>query len=328
MKIEGIKVRRFREENLSQNILQTLVYADIFDYPLTLSEVWRFLIDGTEVKVEVIQKTLLIFADYGRILRLRSGQVFADKEFYFLKGRGNLVQIRKNRERWSQKKIAIAQVAAKKLSIIPTIKMIGITGALAMNNADEDDDIDFIVVTAENSLWLTRLLIILLSPILGIARRKPGEQNVKDKICFNLFLEENHLKIEPENLFLAHEICQAKPLVNKDETYEKFLWENQWVSGFLPNAKNSSRFNPSTSLGTRVQSSKLGRKHLISQYLSILISFFNRLAFVLQYQYMKPKITSEKVSLHQAFFHPGNLGNKVQEEFERRVKSFEERIRP
>jgi len=81
----------------------------------------------------------------------------------------------------------------------------------------------------------------------------------------------------------------------------------------LPNAKNSLKF--------KVQSSKLGKKHPISQSASwrILISFFNTLAFKLQYLYMKPKITAEKISLHQAFFHPVDLSGKIQREFERRI---------
>jgi len=83
----------------------------------------------------------------------------------------------------------------------------------------------------------------------------------------------------------------------------------------LPNAKNSLKF--------KVQSSKLGKKHPISQSASwrILISFFNTLAFKLQYLYMKPKITAEKISLHQAFFHPVNLQEKICASFEERLRA-------
>jgi len=122
---------------------------------------------------------------------------------------------------------------------------------------------------------------------------------------FNLFLEENHLKIGPENLFLAHEVCQMKPIFNKEGTYEKFFGENKWVFKFLPNAGKN--------LKIKYQKSNIKN--------NFLISFFNILAFKLQYFYMKSKITNEKVSLHQAFFHPGNLQDKILKDYQQKLGS-------
>jgi len=295
-----------KKQETASAIIRTIIYSDIFDYPLTLEEIVKFLVGESEVGMGVVLNSLTkIIAD--------SKQIYTDGEFYFLKGRKEIIELRKRRMGWSEKKWKIARGTAKKLRVIPMIKMVGITGALAMKNCKETDDIDLMVITVADRLWLTRLILYVLAPILGIKRRKPEEREVKDKVCFNLFLEESSLKIRPENLFFAHEICQVKPIFWKDNIYEKFLWENQWVSNFLPNAKNSLKF--------KVQSSKLGKKHPISQSASwrILISFFNTLAFKLQYLYMKPKITAEKISLHQAFFHPVDLSGKIQREFERRI---------
>jgi len=280
-----------KKQETASAIIRTIIYSDIFDYPLTLEEIVKFLVGESEVGMGVVLNSLTkIIAD--------SKQIYTDGEFYFLKGRKEIIELRKRRMGWSEKKWKIARGTAKKLRVIPMIKMVGITGALAMKNCKETDDIDLMVITVADRLWLTRLILYVLAPILGIRRRKPKEREVEDKICFNLFLEESSLQIQPENLFFAHEICQVKPIFWKDNIYEKFLWENQWVSNFLPNAKNSLKF--------KVQSSKLGKKHPISQSASwrILISFFNTLAFKLQYLYMKPKITNEKVSRHQAFFPP------------------------
>lgn len=297
---------------LQRNILRTLSYADIFDYPLTPEEIVKFLVGESEVEMEVVLNALAkVITD--------PKQVCTDGEFYFLRGRKEIVELRKKRMRWSEKKWGIAQKTVNGLRIIPLIKMIGITGALAMNNCWEEDDIDLLVITSANCLWLTRLVIFLLIPLLGIRRRKPQETEVKDKICFNLFLEENHLQIKTENLFLAHEICQVKPLLNRGKTYEKFLGENQWVSNFLPNAKNSSKFKSLPRACRGVQNSKFGRNHSISQYLNILISFLDIIAFKLQYFYMKPKKTNERITLHQAFFHPQNLQEKTQAEYEKRI---------
>jgi len=231
--------------------------------------------------------------------------------YFFLRGREKIVGLRKKREKWAREKWVIAQKTAAKLERIPGIRLIGVTGALAMNNCKREDDIDLLVITSAGCLWLVRLLIVMLSPLMKIARRKPGETKVTNKICFNLFLEENHLEISPHNLFLAHEVCQMKPLLNKDRVHEKFLWGNQWVKDYLPNALNNEAM--------KQYSNSQPVKAIVSLF-DCFIAVLNKVAFALQHQYMKPKMTSEKVSLHQAFFHPLDLEPKIRRQYEEKLK--------
>jgi len=290
----------FKDIKLQRGIIKTLAYSDIFDYPLTSREVWRFLISDNQTERKTVQKQLKILTDLKRI------DADTDGEFYFLEGRNKIAEARKKREEWSREKLTIVQRTVKKLKVIPTIKMIGITGALAMNNCKEGDDIDLLIVTSTNSLWLTRFLILTLCPILEIRRRKPSDTEFNNKICFNLFLEEGHLKIEQENLFLAHEIAQVKPIFDKGGIYGKFIGENKWVGKYLANATNSAK--------CKVQSAKSKLK-----VQSLFTGFLNKLAFMVQYLYMKPKMTIEKVSFHQAFFHPHNLQKTIQARFEQKL---------
>lgn len=110
--------------------------------------------------------------------------------------------------------------------------MIALSGARAMNNASLADDIDLMIITAENRLWLTRLLVsFLLFPWL---RRG---QKISRRLCLNLWLDESALVIKTQNLYTAHEICQLKPLYNRDQTYQKFISANLWYKQFLPNWK-------------------------------------------------------------------------------------------
>jgi len=286
-------------------ILKTLAYADLFNYPLNSEELYRFFISDHALSPSVFNNAL------SRIYT-NDKRIDTNGKYFFLKGRREVVDIRKERERWSKEKIRIAHETAEKLKTIPTIKLIGVTGALAMENCDEDDDIDLLIVTARNSLWLTRFLIIALCPILGIKRRKPNDKNVKDKICFNLFLDEDNLKIEPESLFLAHEICQVRLLFNKDNIHERFLWENRWVRKFLPNVIGSSNLKSQITLRFAAKP-QLKTKNF---FLTIL----NLIAFHLQHLYMRPKMTVEKVTLHQAFFHPSDISKKVQREYKTRLR--------
>lgn len=291
----------------SSSIIKTLIYADLFDYPLTTREVQNYLIDEINVGSKVVQKYLRILTD--------SKWIYTDGEFYFLEGRNKIVELRKKREEWSKQKREIARRTVEKLKVIPTIKMVGITGALAMDNCKKEDDIDLLIVASRNSLWLTRLFLILSAPLLGINRRKPKDIDVNNKICFNLFLDEDHLKINPENLFLAHEIVQVKPSFDRGGVYEKFIRENKWVKNYLPNALQINKI-------TTKQDNNLAKKGRIAILLSCYLAFVEKVAFHLQFWYMKPKMTIEKVNLYQAFFHPKDLSDKIQKEFERRILKF------
>jgi hypothetical protein len=209
-------------------IVKTLAYADLFDYPLSEQEIFKFLISDQPVAHTKVQNTL------SKSLR----KIILKNGFYCLKGREKLIILRKKRQKWSQEKVKIAQKLAKWLRLIPWIKMVGVTGALAMNNAQKDDDIDFLIVTAKNRLWLTRLLTVFLVSLLA-KRRQPGDTKVKDKICLNMFLDEAHLRVpkKEQDLFSAHEVCQLKPILDKDQSYQRFINLNQWVMRFLPNWK-------------------------------------------------------------------------------------------
>ncbi|PIS13786.1 hypothetical protein COT65_02390 [Candidatus Shapirobacteria bacterium CG09_land_8_20_14_0_10_47_13] len=213
---------------ISKAILRTIAYADIFDYPLRQSEIWRFLISKIQIPKSKFQKNL----------DLLSLQVANQNDVYFLKGREKIVALRQKREEWSRPKMTIARRVAGRLKLIPTVKMVAVTGALAMNNADRNDDIDLLIVTGRNRLWLTRLLTIFLVELVA-KRRRPNDKVVANKICLNMFLDEDCLAV-PQNeqdLFSAHEVCQLRLLWDKNNCYQKFIKANLWSQKFLANWK-------------------------------------------------------------------------------------------
>ncbi|GAG00712.1 unnamed protein product [marine sediment metagenome] len=210
----------------------------------------------------------------------------------------NILELRKKKEKYSQKKLKIAKKTANFLKFIPWIKVIGITGALAMHNSDKDDDIDFLIITQRDRLWLTRLLIVFFLEILG-KRRRPNDKKIKDKICLNMFLDEFTLSLSKtkRNLFTAHEIVQMSPIYNKDNTYERFLRANLWVKKYLPNSLKD------TSEVARSDSSEVEG--------SCILNLLENLAYQFQSKYMKSKITSERISPHFAFFHPKDRSREI-----------------
>lgn len=217
--------------NILKAIFRTLTYADIFAYPLTRSEIWKYLIADKEICLALLARELAI--------TVGKRQIVSDGRYYFLPGRNQIVAIRRRRGLSSRKKTKIAFRVAKWLKLIPTIKMVAITGALAMDNSEKDDDIDLLIVTAKKRLWLTRLLTIFLVELVA-QRRRPNDKEFKDKICLNMFLDEENLPVPQaeRNLFSAHEACQLKPIWNRGDTYKRFVKANKWTTQYLANWKN------------------------------------------------------------------------------------------
>jgi len=251
----------------------SVLYHDIFDYPLKKEElkVWNCK-KGTKSKIKVEEKN----------------------GFYFVKGREKIIEKRSRREKYSKNKLEIAKKASKLISKIPTVLFVGITGALAMNNASKDSDIDLFIITKKQKLWSTRFLVYGLLKVFGYKLRKPGVKNEKDKLCLNMWLDETSLAWEKKdrNIYTAHEMVQIKSLLNKQKTFEKLLQFNNWITNYWPNTIKIIK-------PTRIKrgDSKIG--------------FFEKMAYKIQYLYMRNKITREKVSINSAVFHPNDWGKRV-----------------
>lgn len=290
--------------NISQSILATLAYHEIFDYPLTLYQIYNFLpkkVSKREFETELSKLT-------------KSKRLKAKNELYYLKNRGGLITINYKRKLTSKKKLVKAIYYSKILSFIPMIKMVALTGALAMNNSEGEDDIDLLVVTAKKQLWQTRLAANLA---LLQYKRSPGKSKSKDKACLNIFISEDSLKIRTQNLYTAHEIAQTKPLWQRDNTYYKYIKANSWVKKYLPNWQAY----PEDSITSYPQPKfhlpfTIHRKALLINY--SLIEIFTK---KFQLIYMKKKITSETIGDKQLFFHPSNTERNILERYKKRLGS-------
>ncbi|RLC31215.1 hypothetical protein DRH13_03345 [Candidatus Woesebacteria bacterium] len=260
---------------LGEKEISSLIYHDIFDYPLTPLELIKWTA-GKGIK----------FKDLENI------KISTKNGFLFLNGKEGSTLKRLMRKRISKRKLEKAKKAAKVLSFLPTVKMVAVTGALAMNNANEDSDIDFLMITKKGSLWTTRLLAMGLLKIFRIPRRKYGERSTKDKLCLNIWLDESDLtwSKSSRDIYTSHEISQIIPLVNKDQSYERFLSKNTWIADYWPNATSAK-------VGKEKKRSKTKKRGFV-------IRFTEPLTRRAQYWYMRDKITRETITPTRALFHP------------------------
>ena len=280
---ENRQKNKIVNKDLSENEVVSLLYHSIFNYPLKQEELIKWTV-GEKV-LEIFNKEKI----YQSALKIRQ----KDKYFYF-GYQGALIFQRLLKRRISDRKKSLARKASRILGFIPTIRFIGLTGALAMDNSDENSDIDLLIIVSKNTLWTTRLISYLILKFFGMTIRrfekKPTALGQKDKLCLNMWLDESSLVWRGKrDLFTSHEIAQIVPLINKKGIYEKLINKNQWLKDFWPNAiliRNSKTFSPPVEVS-------------LSPFI-----VFEPLAYKFQRWYMKGKVTREVVAQHKAIFHP------------------------
>lgn len=281
---------------MEKTILKTLIYADIFDYPLKLYEIHKWLI-GKKVDLRQVEKALKKLLQK-RLIKNTGG-------YYFLPGRAGLTRKRKIRTLQSSKFFFKVKIITQVLQIIPQIKLVGISGGLAMENADKKDDIDLILITAKKRIWLTRLLVCGFLDLIRARRTvKMKNSEVSGKLCVNILIEEDRLEQESQDIYLAHEILQMRPLWIRDNIYDKYLQENDWVFKFLPNW-----------IGPQVKKSK---SFTFKQFK--LLNLLESYAKQLQLKIMKKPVGAERIDENALYFHPQDCRPRIIKIYQERIK--------
>ncbi len=291
--------------NQQTALLRTLLYSDIFNFPLTEEELWLDIINEKKINKDSVKRTI---KSLSKFISCKDG-------FICLSGKEKIINKRKDRIEIAQKKIKIAVSVAKYLSYIPTILFIGITGRLSHIDADRDDDIDIFIITKKNTIWATRLILLAVLELLRV-RRVRNDTDPRDKICPNLIIEESALvwPVEKRDLYTAHEIIHILPLFVRNNIYQKFLAKNEWTTRFYPNRE-----------GKYHQESCVKKP---KSYITIkIISFFLTLPLFeyifdkLQRIHMK-KRTNEVVLSNFLAFHPYDYRRKTLHNFASKVKKY------
>ncbi len=202
---------------IDEAVLRTVAYADVFDYPLTAAEVHRDLV-GSRADLEEVAAALDAAAETG-------GAVVRAGSHYALAGREATVAIRARREAAAARLWPRARRSALALAALPWVRMVAVTGSLAVNCTDDDADIDIMIVTAPRRVWTCRAMVTALAR--AASRGGPA-------LCPNYVLSEAALALDQRSLYTAHELLQMVPLAGR-ETYLRLVAANPWAAEFLPN---------------------------------------------------------------------------------------------
>ena len=218
--------RQGSENAIRATIIAALAYADLFDYPLTLAEIERYQI-GTSFTSEQLAQVLnqQVLHQNGHAIT----GVATDGAFYALAGREGNFATRRERLRDSKRLWRRAAVYSLWASRLPYVRMVAVTGALAVNNIAANPDIDLLVVATAGRVWMCRralIVLVRLARLLG------------DDLCPNYIVSESNLALDQRDFFTAHELAQMVPQYGA-QTYEAMIRSNDWVRFYLPRGFDS-----------------------------------------------------------------------------------------
>lgn len=239
--------------DLEKSIFSTIAWFDIFDYPLTAWEIWKWGCHGKaniSVRGESFpDEEMGVSAGKNQISKIKeilekSGKlkesISHKNGFYFLRWRDDLIEVRKERYLLAEKKYRKLLKIAKILAHLPFVKSIAVADGLSYSNSKKEDDIDLFIITAKNRIWLVRFLSIL---VLKLFRARPTLANKKDKICLSFFISEEALNLNrimlPEkgglpDVYFIYWLAWLYPIYDEG-IWQKFIEANSWIRNHLPN---------------------------------------------------------------------------------------------
>ena len=145
-------------ENLKNNILRTLLYYDIFSYPLTTDEVFTFLPQNTVTPTEIKQTIEQLSSEPETPFDIKNGYVY-------IKPKQQNITLRLEREEISKTSWKKARFMTHIIKRCPFVRAVMVSGSLSKNNSDKTSDLDFFIITKPNRLWISRTLLMLFKKI-------------------------------------------------------------------------------------------------------------------------------------------------------------------
>lgn len=292
-----------------QHILRTLMYYDIFQYPLKVDEVHGFLgcngvnINDTAMALETLH---------------RSGRVYHHGPYFSLRSDSTWVQRREAGNERASKRMKLAWKISRFIGNFPFVRAVGLSGSLSKNYMDEKSDIDFFIITAPGRLWVTRMLLIGFKKLFLF--------NSYKFFCINYLITTRNLEIEDQNIYTATELVTLIPTYGKEEM-RQFYTTNKWAWDWLPNC-------PVRPLEEVPKSRKRGIKWIVEllltgkggdwldqRFLNVTLKVWKKkFGYLPPIEFNLAFRTREDVSKH----HPSNFQRKVLTALDERITEFEQ----
>jgi len=307
----SMRVEEKELNSLSKSILKTLLYFNIFQYPLTREEIHNYC--SLNTSMHEISAQLEILESIGYVKK--------NGGFYFFKGVDEKMLLRRRIEgkKNAEKLIKTAGRFSKFISFFPFVRGICLSGSLSKGYADKESDIDYFIVTVPGRLWLCRTILIIFKKLFLFNSHK--------YFCVNYFVDTSSLEISDKNTFTATELVSVIPTYNS-AIYQQLMLANEWAKSYFPNSelKDSTKVHPEnkSSLKKKIEwifSGKMGNK-LDDKCFQLTLSQWKKKFMDFDETQFDLRLRSRKnVSKH----HPNGFQEKVMKKYESGILDFEKK---
>lgn len=239
---------------LEKSILATIAYYDVLDCPLTGFEVFKYLINplhtitqsgfGQNLELEPINKVFYLDvlnnlknlshplgSPLRRIEASEARYIDEHNGFYFLKNRKEIFKTKIERQKISDQKRRKTRKIICWLQIIPYLRLVAISGSVALSNAQKNSDIDLLIIAKHKRIWTARFILSLFIHLIGKRRHA---KKTKDRLCLNHYITDQSLKINFPSLYNAQTYSHLIPVLEiEQDIYKKFQQANKWIKDYL-----------------------------------------------------------------------------------------------
>ncbi len=209
-------------------VLKTVIFFDLFNYPLTNWEIWQYL--KLEISLGVLEQAVsdLVLA----------GSLEQYDGFYFLPGRAEIIETRRERYNFANYKIKLARRATKLFKWLPSVKLVAVANLIGHHNLRNESDVDIFIVSSPNRLWLTRLFC---TGLMKITKQRPTKECKRNKMCLSFYaaadgLAMEPLRFKPSDPYFDHWFLGLYPIYDNDKYLAYMRFKNPWLKKSFPNS--------------------------------------------------------------------------------------------
>lgn len=213
-------------------IARTVIYASLFDYPLTLDQLHHALIESDQTPAEIL-------AVYDGSETLRDMIAHRDG-FFFPMGCDALVDERPRREARTKAFLIEHRLVLRLICALPFTRLVALSGSIAHRNLEPTGDLDLFIVTRGARAWTVTVALLVLTRLLR--RRRT--------VCANFVIADSHLALGQQDLFAANQVIHLQPLVGA-EVIEALRAANPFVARCYPNSGARAPQAPLLDVGSR-----------------------------------------------------------------------------
>lgn len=138
------------------------------------------------------------------------------------------IKTTEEQKKWSFTYLEKAWEYIPLLRFFPGVRAVAVCNSAAMGTANEESDIDLLIITSPKRLWTARIFCTAFLHILGL--RRHGKKR-KGRFCLSFFMTESAINFErmallPRDPYLAFWVSTLHPIFGK-EVFARLADENR-----------------------------------------------------------------------------------------------------